>query len=139
MIFRKKFLLINGKMRRLWLNDLLIPKKAILTCHGFWCWMFSPFSYRTFMNTTHLAKQITKQEINGPEVCELLGTFILNRLKNVIQSNMFCLHRDDELADFKSLSCLEIERLKRIVDKIFKDCGLNVIIEANLHTVDTLM
>ena len=38
----------------------------------------------------------------------------------------------------KGLSAPEIERLKKNVAKTFKDCGLNITIEANLHTVSYL-
>ena len=34
---------------------------------------------------------------DGAEVCELVGTFILNKLKNVFQNNTFGLYRDDGL------------------------------------------
>ena len=70
-------------------------------------------------------------------MCELVGTFILNKLKNVFQNNTFGLYRDDGLAVIKGFSGPEIERLKKNV-KTFKDCGLNVTIEANLHTVNYL-
>ena len=69
------------------------------------------------------------------EVCELVGTFILNNLKNVFQNNTY---RDDELAVIKGSSGPEIERLKKNVVRTFKDCGLNITIEANLHTVNYL-
>ena len=72
------------------------------------------------------------------EVCELVGTFILNKSKNVFQNNTFGLYRDDGLAVTKGLSGPEIERLKKKV-KTFKDCGLNITIEAYLHTVNCLM
>ena len=71
-------------------------------------------------------------------MCELVGTFILNKLKNVFQTNTFGLYRDDGLAVIKCLSSLEIERLKKNVVKTFKDCGVNITIEANLHTVNYL-
>ena len=75
---------------------------------------------------------------DGEEVCELVGTFILNKLKNVFQNNTFGLYRDDGLAVIKGLSGLEIERLKKHVVKTFKDCGLNITIETNVHTVNYL-
>ena len=73
----------------------------------------------------------------GAEVCELVGTFILNKLKNFFQNNTFGLYRDDGLAVIKVLSDPEIERLKKNV-KTFKDYGLNITIEANLHIVNYL-
>ena len=75
---------------------------------------------------------------DGAEVCELVGTFILNKLKNVFQNNTFGLYRDDGLAVIKGLSGPEIERLKKYVVKTFKDCGLNITIEANLHPLNYL-
>ena len=38
----------------------------------------------------------------------------------------------------KSLSGPEIEKMKKNVVRIFKECGLNVTIEASLHTVNYL-
>ena len=42
------------------------------------------------------------------------------------------------MAVIKGLSGPEIERLKKNVVKTFKDCGLNITIETNLHTVNYL-
>ena len=69
------------------------------------------------------------------EVCELVGTFILNKLKTVFQNNT---NRDDGLAVIKGFSGPEIETLKKNVVKTFNDCGLNITFEANLHTVNYL-
>ena len=63
------------------------------------------------------------------------GNFHFEQIKNVFQNNTFGLYRDDGLAVIKGLSGPEIERLKKNVVKTFKDYGLNVTIEANLHTV----
>ena len=70
---------------------------------------------------------------DGAEVCELVGTFILNKLRDLFQINTFGLYRDDELAVTKGLSGPEIERLNKNVLKTFRDCGLNITIGANLH------
>ena len=51
------------------------------------------------------------------KVCEVVGTFMMNKLKNVFQSNTFGLYRDDGLAVIKGLSDPEIERLKKNVVK----------------------
>ena len=75
---------------------------------------------------------------DGAEVCELVVTFILNKLKNVFQNDTFGLYRDDGFAVIKRLAGPKIERLKKNVVKIFKDYGLNITIEANLHTVNYL-
>ena len=75
---------------------------------------------------------------NRVEVYELVGTFILNKLKNVFLNNTFGLYRDDGLAVIKGFSGPEIERLKRNVIKTFKDYGLNITTEVNLHAVNYL-
>ena len=53
---------------------------------------------------------------------------------NVFQNNTFGLYGDGGLAVIKGLSGLEIKRLKKDIVKTFKDCRLNITIEANLHT-----
>ena len=75
---------------------------------------------------------------DGAEVCDLVGTFIFNKLKNAFQNNTFSLYRDNGLAVTEGLSGPEIERLTKNVVKTFKDCGLNITIEANLYTVNYL-
>ena len=62
----------------------------------------------------------------------------MNKLKNIFQYNTFGLYRDDGLAVIKGLPGPEIERLKKNVAKIFKDYGLNIRTEANLHIVNYL-
>ena len=53
----------------------------------------------------------------GAEVCELLGSYVLNQLKHILK------YRDDCL-DFHNIPKPEIERKKRQIVKMFKECGL---------------
>ena len=62
---------------------------------------------------------------DGAEVCELVGTFILNKL-NVFQNNTFGLYRDERSAVIKGLSGPEIGRLKKNVVKTFCFSILNI-------------
>ena len=48
------------------------------------------------------------------------------------------LYRDDGVAVIKGLTGPEIERLKKNAVTTFKDCGVNITIEANLLTVNYL-
>ena len=66
-------------------------------------------------------------------MCQLVETLVLSKLKNFSRNNTFGLYRDDGLAIIKVLSGRQIERLKRNVVKTFKDCGLNITNEADLH------
>ena len=76
--------------------------------------------------------------LDGAEVCELVGTFILNKLKKIFFNNTFVSYRDHGLPVIKGLSGTEIARLKKNVVKTFKDYGLNITIKANLHIVSYL-
>ena len=67
------------------------------------------------------------------EVCQLVETLVLSKLKNFSRNNTFGLYRDDGLAIIKVLSGRQIERLKKNVVKTFKDCRLNITNEADLH------
>ena len=75
---------------------------------------------------------------DGAEVYEIAGTSIFNKLKNVFQNITFGLYRKDELAVIKDLFDPEIERLRKNFVKTSRDCGINITIEANLHTVSCL-
>ena len=66
------------------------------------------------------------------------GNFHFEQIKKVFQNKTFGLYRDDGLAVIKGLPDPEIERLKKNVAEIFKDYGLNIRIEANLHIVNYL-
>ena len=48
------------------------------------------------------------------------------------------LYRDDGLCLFKSISRPEIERKKKVIVKVFEKCGLSVVVDTNLKTVNFL-
>ena len=75
---------------------------------------------------------------DGAEICELVGIYNLYELKNVIRKDNAGLYRDDGLGVLRNLSGPEIERMRKRIIKIFKDCGLNITIKMNLKTVDFL-
>ena len=75
---------------------------------------------------------------DGAEICELVGIYNLYQLKNVIRKENAGLYRDDGLGVLRNLSGPEIERMRKRIIKIFKDCGLNIAIKMNLKTVDFL-
>ena len=75
---------------------------------------------------------------DGAEVCELVGTYILNQLKGTFQHHLVGLYRDDGLAAVKGLSGPEIERMKKRIIRIFKDCELKITIKGDLKIVNFL-
>jgi len=71
---------------------------------------------------------------DGAEVCELVGSFILSKLSNVTRKENIGLYRDDGLGVFQNLPRSSIERKKKEIVKVFKDCGLSITIETNLQS-----
>ena len=75
---------------------------------------------------------------DGAEICELVRIYNLYQLKNVIRKGNAGLYRDDGLGMLRNLSGPEVERIRKRIIKIFKNCGLNITIKMNLKTVDFL-
>ena len=69
---------------------------------------------------------------DGPEVCELIGIFMLSQLSKHINKNHIGLYGDDGLAILKNSSRPEAEKLKKKFQKLFKD--LDIIVQCNLKT-----
>ena len=61
----------------------------------------------------------------GADICELVGTYILNKLKNITNKENIGLYRDDGLGIFQNIPKTEIERKKKQIVKVLKDCGLS--------------
>ena len=66
------------------------------------------------------------------------GTYILNKLKNVTNKENIGLYYDDGLVIFQNIPKTEIERKKKQIVKVFKECGLSITIKCNSKSVDFL-
>ena len=75
---------------------------------------------------------------DGAEVCELVGTYILNKLKIIARKENIGLYRDDGLGILRNIPKTEIERKKKQIVKVFKDCGLSITLKCNSKSVDFL-
>ena len=75
---------------------------------------------------------------NGAEVCDLVGSYMLNQLKHDVIKGSIGLYRDDDLGVFYNIPKPEIERKKKQIVKIFKERGLPITIQCNLKSVDFL-
>ena len=75
---------------------------------------------------------------DGPEVCELIGIFMLSLLSKHINKNHIGLYRDDGLAILKNTSGPEAEKLKKKLQKLFKEKDLDIIIQCNLKITNYL-
>ena len=74
----------------------------------------------------------------GAKVCELVAIYILNTLSKITDIDSNGLYRDDGLGIFESLSGSQIERKKKNIIKVFKMCGLSIIVTTNITFVDFL-
>ena len=75
---------------------------------------------------------------DGAEVCELVGSLILTKLCNVLQTENVGLYRDDGLAIVKQMPGPELERKRKKIIEIFKKYGLAITIKTNLFVVNFL-
>ena len=56
---------------------------------------------------------------------KLVGTFLLNKISEKYDKNSVGLYLDDELTVFKNESATELERIKKSLQKTFKDLTTN--------------
>ena len=63
---------------------------------------------------------------NGAEVCELVGSFILNKLASITNKSNIGLYCDDGLGIFQNISKPEIKRKKKAIVKVFDGCSFSI-------------
>ena len=66
---------------------------------------------------------------NGTEVCEIVVSYILYLLGNILDKDLVGLYRDDGLAIVRNLFGSKIERKRKAISTLFKECGLNITIQ----------
>ena len=70
---------------------------------------------------------------DGAKLCEFVDTCMLNLLPKKYNKNDFGLYRDDGLAVLKNKSGPQSEQVKKNIQKIFKEHGLDIIIQSTLQ------
>ena len=70
---------------------------------------------------------------DGAEVCELVGTFILSKLGNIIDrkknTGLYC---DDGLVILSNMNAQGTDKMRKIIIKMFNKLGFQVEIKTNL-------
>ena len=64
---------------------------------------------------------VTMGVYHGAEVCELVGTFLLYKLSLKYNKNDIGLYRDDGLAIFENVSDPKSGKIKKDIQKLFKE------------------
>ena len=75
---------------------------------------------------------------NGVEITELIVIFLLNLLGWQYDAKNIGLYRNDGLSIFKNCSDLQMEKIKKCLQKVFKNNGLDVIVDSNIKKVNYL-
>lgn len=81
---------------------------------------------------------VTMGSYDGAEVCELVGSFILSKLAQIIVKDYAGLYRDDGLLILKNINSRDTDVIRKKVVKCFKDLGFDIEITTKLKRVDFL-
>ena len=71
----------------------------------------------------------SNEAYDGAEVYELVGTFLLEKISEICKEGDIGLYRDDGLAVFGDKSGTQLEKIKKKLQKLFKECNLEVTAE----------
>ena len=75
---------------------------------------------------------------DGAEVCELVGTFLLEKISEICDKSNIGLYRDDGLSTFRNKSGTQLQKMKKKLQRLFKEYDLEITAESNLKIVNYL-
>ena len=81
---------------------------------------------------------VTMGSYDGAEVCELVGVFMLNNLKKLLETHCIGLYRDDGLGVLKDAPGHVADATRKSITSLFKQHGLRVTINANIKIANFL-
>ena len=88
--------------------------------------------------TTTSCFDVFMASYDGAEVCELVGTFTLSKLENIIGKKNTGLYRDDGLAVLRNMNARGTDKMRKIILKLFREVGFQLEIKSNLKKVESL-
>ena len=92
----------------------------------------------TWVKRTNPDFDVTMGAYDGAEVCELVGLFLLSKIKSEFKYLNFGLYRDDGLGLVRKLSGPQTEKMRKDITKLFQSYGLRIEITCNLHQANFL-
>ena len=107
---------------------IMKARKSLLFCKG------SPWRKLKQNNTF----DVTMGSYDGAEVCELVGAFLLNELKQITGIKNMGLYRDDGLAIVSNSNGPKMDKIRKLMTELFKKHELQITIETNLQQTDFL-
>ena len=63
---------------------------------------------------------VAMEAYDGAEICELVGTFLLEKISEICNEGDIGLYRDDGLAIFRNKSGTQLEKIKKKLQRSFK-------------------
>ena len=75
---------------------------------------------------------------HGAEICELLGLYLLEHIKDMIDPKHNTLYRDDGLSVVNNYSDANLERVCKKLRRSINDIGFNVTVEPGLKITSFL-
>ena len=81
---------------------------------------------------------VTMGSYDVAEICELVGTYMLNKLTSIVPKEDIGLYRDDGIMVVHEANGPKLDRLRKDIVKIFKDKQLNITIDTNLKITEFL-
>ena len=68
---------------------------------------------------------------DGAEVCELVGTFLSEKISEMCNGGDIALYRDDGLGIFRNKSGTHLQKIKKKLQRLFKEYDLEITAESN--------
>ena len=81
---------------------------------------------------------VTMGSFDDAEVCELVGLFLLHKLRSKFKNNEIGLYRDDGLAAFRNMGPRTAEKIKNQFVGVIKEFELRITIQSNLKIINYL-
>ena len=81
---------------------------------------------------------VTMGSLDGAEVCEIVGLYLLDKFSVLLSQDNAGLYRDDRLGVVNDANGPKLDRLRKDIIAIFKSEGLSITIETNLTETDFL-
>ena len=122
--FARNYHSINDDM----INTIMNSRKAFLFYDG------NPWIKKDTLQ--HF--DVTEGSFDGAEICELVGLYLLNQLKDIITNGSVGVYRYDGLAVVHKYSSPQMDRSRKNIIAFFKQHGFQIPIEINLKIADFL-
>ena len=75
---------------------------------------------------------------DGADVCELVGTFLSEKINEICNKSNNRLYRDDGLSIFRNKSGTQLEKMKKKLQRLFKEYYLEITAQSNIKIVNYL-